>query len=391
MTRRMHALTDHPESLPETRHVVHGVLSLDLGGLERLVLALARNGRQRGDRISVVCIDQPGRLADDARALGADVHSLDLAGDRGQATARAAGLFERLRPDVLHTHQIGALWHLGRAARMRDGMVVVHTEHSDHATLASRLTDQWKNRLWWRRAGRLSHRFCCVSEDIARSVRRWHTVPAAKVSVVDNGVDTALFADRSQRTPVRASLGFSPGDVVIGTVGRLNEVKRQDLLLRGFARIAAAWPQARLLLVGDGPERPHLQALAQTLDLAGRISFAGYQTQTEHFLAAMDVFALSSRHEGLPLALLEAWSAGLPVVSSSVGGIPQVVRHGHNGLLFDNGDEAGLAALLAHLLDDPAAAANLAAAGRDTVMASYSLERTADRYDAHYRTALTQR
>ena len=143
--------------------------------------------------------------------------------------------------------------------------------------------------------------------------------------------------------------------------------------------------------MGDGPERPHLEALAQTLDLAGRISFAGYQTQTEHFLAAMDVFALSSRHEGLPLALLEAWSAGLPVVSSSVGGIPQVVRHGHNGLLFDNGDEAGLAALLAHLLDDPAAAANLAAAGRDTVMASYSLERTADRYDAHYRTALTPR
>ncbi|MEL1263982.1 glycosyltransferase [Pseudoxanthomonas putridarboris] len=392
MNRGLRAFSDHrAEPAPEIRHVAHGVLSLDLGGLERLALALARRGREHGHRVSMICIDRPGRLADDARALGAEVHSLDMAGNRSEATARAAELFARLRPDVLHTHQIGALWHLGRAARRQGAMAVVHTEHSDHAALASGLRNQLKSRLWWHRAGRLPDRFCCVSEDIARSVRRWRTVPGEKVCVVDNGVDTALYADRAPREPLRASLGFANDQRVIGTVGRLNEVKRQDLLLRAFARIVPEYPQARLLLVGDGPEREALQDLTRSLGLADRIVFAGYQPRTEHYLAAMDVFALSSRHEGLPLALLEAWASGLPVVSSAVGGIPQVVRHGHNGLLFDSGDEAGLAATLARLLDDPAAAAGLATAGRGTVEASHSLERTAERYDAHYRAALAQR
>lgn len=375
---------------PDPLHVVHGVLSLDLGGLERLVLSLTRAGRARGHRVGIVCIDQPGTLAEQARALGADVVSLDLHGDRADATARAVELFARMKPDILHTHQIGALWHLGRAARQRGGIGIVHTEHSDHTALARGLSGRLKSRWWWRRAGRLSQRFCCVSQDIADSARRWNTVPADKVCVVDNGVDMAVHADRARRTELRASLGFSAGDQVIGTVGRLNEVKRQDLLLRAFALLAGAHPQARLLLVGDGPERQALQALALALKLHDRVVFAGYQSRTEDYLAAMDVFALSSRHEGLPLALLEAWATGLPVVASAVGGIPQVVRDGHNGLLFPSGEAAALAIALKRLLEEPLTASHLGAAGRDTVRDGYSLDLTADRYDTHYRAALAQ-
>ena len=372
-------------------HVVHGVLSMDLGGLERLVLALIDSGRRRGYRNSIVCVDRPGQLADDARALGADVHCLNADADRALALPRARELLGLLDADVLHTHQIGALWHLGRAAaEASPRTTLIHTEHSDHATLARGLPQQIKSRLWWHRAGRLPQRFCCVSEDIAASVRRWRTVPAHKVTVVRNGIDVDTFADRAPRRQVRRELGLPDDAFVIGTVGRLNEVKRQDLLLRAFSAIAAQHPQAWLLIVGDGPERPALAALAGELGIGARTVFAGYQSRTERFLAAMDAFALTSRHEGLPLALLEAWASGLPVVSSAVGGIVRVVRDEANGLLFDSGDIAGLARALSRLIDDNALRDALARQGHDDARAHYSLDRMADDYDRHYRNAMTQ-
>ncbi|MFT3762546.1 MAG: glycosyltransferase [Pseudoxanthomonas sp.] len=371
-------------------HVVHGVLSLELGGRERLVLSMIETGRRHGYRSSVVCVDEAGLLAEQARALGAEVHSLDTGGERAQATELAAELFAQLRPDVLHTHQTGALWHLGRAAQ-RAGIATVHTEHGDHARPTRGLHNEIRMRLRWWLAGRLAQRFCCVSEDIARSVLRWHTVDTARVAVVPNGVDTAPYAQCLQREAVRRALGIPADAQVIGTVGRLAEAKRQDLLLRAFARIAGDHPRTWLLLVGDGEERAALETLAHASGLRGRIAFAGYQTNIPPYLAAMDVFAMSSRHEDLPLALLEAWAAHLPVVSSAVGGVPHIVRDGHNGLLFGNGDEAALAATLARLLDDPALAGTLAAAGKDSVRASFSLERMAERYDGYYRAALAAR
>jgi glycosyltransferase involved in cell wall biosynthesis len=369
-------------------HVVHGVLSLDLGGLERLVLDLIKTGSDKGYRNSVVCIDRPGLLAQAAAALGAEVHCLGNESERSMATDRAAELFGRIKPDVLHTHQIGALWHLGRAARAR-GIRIVHTEHSDHVGLARGWRNKLRSRWWWYAAGRLAQRFCCVSEDIARSVRRWGTVGSRKVVVIANGVDTDLYGASKQRAGIRHALGIPEDARVIGTVGRLNEVKRQDLLIRAFARVRRLHANAWLLLVGDGPERSRLERLASELGVFNRTLFTGYQARTEHFLSAMDVFALSSRHEGLPLALLEAWAAGLPIVSSAVGGIPQVVEEGRTGLLFENGDEAALAGALARLLDQPQLAARLGAAGKAKVLSQYSLQHMADGYGHQYHLALS--
>lgn len=368
-------------------HVVHGVLSLDLGGLERLVLDLVRTGRDKGYRNSVVCIDRLGLLAQAATALGAEVHCLGNESERPLATDRAAELFARIKPDVLHTHQIGALWHLGRAARAQ-GIRIVHTEHSDHVGMARGWRNKLRSRWWWYAAGRLAQRYCCVSEDIARSVRRWGTIRPGKVVVIPNGVDTSLYGALKQRDGIRHALGIPSDARVIGTVGRLNEVKRQDLMVRAFARVRAQHANAWLLLVGDGPERSRLEHLANELGVFSRTLFTGYQSRTENFLSAMDVFALSSRHEGLPLALLEAWAAGLPVVASAVGGIPRVVEHGRTGLLFDNGDEAALADALARLLDQRQLAMELGTAGKATVLSQYSLQRMAEGYEQEYLSAL---
>ena len=175
---------------------------------------------------------------------------------------------------------------------------------------------------------------------------------------------------------------------MIGTVGRLNEVKRQDLLLRAFATVRPRVPSARLLLVGDGPRRAELETLAAEIGVSDAVRFAGYQARPERCLKVMDVFALTSRMEGLPLAILEAWAAGLPVVASAVGGVPDLIDDGRNGLLFPSGDEPRLTLLLGELLADPARRHALGEAGRGEVMERYDLERMASEYDGYYQALL---
>jgi glycosyltransferase involved in cell wall biosynthesis len=173
---------------------------------------------------------------------------------------------------------------------------------------------------------------------------------------------------------------------VIGTVGRLAALKRQDVLLRGFARLRH--PTARLLIVGDGPAREELVGLAAGLGVTDRVVFAGYRERPERALAAMDVFALTSDSEGMPLAILEAWAAGKPVVATRVGGVPELIADGRTGLLFPAGNDVALAQHLDRLLTDPSQATRLGAAGRETVRDRYDTRVMAGTYLGHYRDLL---
>jgi glycosyltransferase involved in cell wall biosynthesis len=376
--------------MPHPIHVTHVVLSLDLGGLERIVIDLVGQGRRLGQRVSVLCLERPGILAPEAEGLGARLVCVSKGpGVKLKFRRTVEAALRDLRPDVLHTHLVGPLFYAGPAARAAGVPVVVHTEHINSIRKAGPgyIRRQKMSWLWWW-AARYARKFFCVSEDIAEDMARRRIVPRRKLEVVLNGINTEPFERPTDRAALRQTLGFPPGVPVVGTVGRLNEVKRQDLLLAAFARLRSAVPSARLLLVGDGPSRADLEALAARLGVRETVHFTGYQAHPERFLAVMDVFALSSRMEGLPLAILEAWAAGLPVVASAVGGVPALIDDNRTGLLFPSGDEAALASLLEDLLARPERAAGLGAAGRAEVFARYDLRRMAGDYDRAYRELL---
>jgi glycosyltransferase involved in cell wall biosynthesis len=379
--------------LSASLHVVHAVLSLDIGGLERIVVDLVREGHRLGQQVSVLCVERPGMLAPQAEALGAHVFCINKKpGLRVAARGPITTALRVLRPDVLHTHQVGALFYAGPAAQAGGVPVIVHTEHINHIRKAGAgyVRQQRMSWLWWWSA-RYARKFFCVSKDIADEMAARRIVPRDKLAVILNGINPEPFQTLEDRERIRHSLGIPSGIPLIGTLGRLNEVKCQDLLLRAFVRVRTMFPAARLLVVGDGPRRDALRELTTLLGLDGTVHFAGYQLQPERFLAAMDVFALTSRMEGLPLAILEAWAARLPVIASAVGGVPDLIDHGRNGLLFPSGEESQLAHLLCELLGDPCRTHALGKAGREEVLTRYNLQRMATDYQRHYQELLGHR
>ena len=368
--------------------VTHVVLSLDVGGLERIVIDLLRQAPHLGQDVSVICLERPGEMATQAISAGATVRCLHKKpGIRPEIVSELTECFRSQRPDIVHTHQIAALFYVGRAARDAGVPAVIHTEHGNHFARQSGMRLRWRRRLLVWRASRFARRFICVSKDVAGACMKYGAVPRPKVSVVPNGINCENFQDRTRAEALRSTLGLC-GSPVVGTVGRLSAIKRQDVLIEAFAKIQQLLPDAKLLIVGDGPEMPRLRALASNLGIGQSVIFAGYQERPQDYLNVMDVFVLTSQMEGMPLAVLEAWAAGLPVVASHVGGIPEIVHDGQDGLLFEFGDEAALLKHLREVLTNACRADALAAAGRAKVERLYSIAQTAAKYHAEYLAAV---
>lgn len=187
-----------------------------------------------------------------------------------------------------------------------------------------------------------------VSGDEAEHARQLGIDPR-RVKIVANGIAAPKFPPRDE---ARQRLGFTDTDLVIGSVGRLVPQKAPDVLVNAFARLAGEFPQVRLLLVGSGPLEAKLHALIAQLGLESRVRLVGEVAATE-LLPALDIFCLSSRYEGLPYVLLEALAAGLPIVSTRVGGAATCVTPGENGLLVAADDAPALSAALGQLAAHP--------------------------------------
>jgi glycosyltransferase involved in cell wall biosynthesis len=361
------------------RRVLHVLLSLDAGGLERVALNLALEGHRAGRSAGLVCLERPGTLAPEAGAAGLPVTSLDKpAGLTPGILPRLARVIREARPDVIHTHQIGALFYAGPVS----SVPIVHTEHGKADG------DCLRRRVLGRLASRHASRFVCVSRDIADEVMRRRVAPRRRLCVIPNGIATDRPVDEEARHLVRSELGIPDKAPVVGTVARLDEIKRLDLLIHAVHRLRGTRSDLQLLILGDGPERLALTRLADGLGLAGVAHFPGYKSDPCRYLAAMDAFAITSRSEGMPLAVLEAWSAGLPVVAVRVGGLPEFLDDGVNGVFATSADPEGVAAALAAVIDDPGRARRLGAAGRQTVSTMFSMQRMAADYDHVYESVL---
>lgn len=288
-------------------------------------------------------------------------------------------LLRALRPDVLHLQDRRAGW-LGRLlGRSLPGTRLVYTLHG----VADGLSDlvagnalaaprRRRDGLYYLRGERWVTRWgpCRVvspSAAVARFATDEVRIPRHLVDVVPNGVDPSRFA------PGAGGDGGDGGPTTLVWLGGLVPVKRVDVVLEAVARV----PDVRLLLAGDGPARDDVRRRAARPDLAGRVELPGH-AEPAAVLARADAFVLTSAAENCPMALLQAMSSGLPSVASSVGGVPEVLRDGVDGVLCPPGDVSAVAAALTDLAGDPARRQAMGRSARERVLASYTIEHCVD-------------
>ncbi len=361
-----------------TLAIAHVLSSFGMGGQERVALDLAAEQVRRGHRVIAVSIAPPphGILADAFRARGVAVHGVPKGrGVDPRVVLGLARLLRRERIDVVHTHNPQPLVYGAAAGRLtRKG--VVHTKHG--------VNPETGRRLWLRRAtGHLAHAYVAVSDATADVARRNHECIASRLSIIRNGIDLDAYRpDAAARKAVRAELGIPEDAWVYGTVGRVSVEKDHALLVRAAGPLLG--PGVRLVIVGDGAEMERVRSEARPFD--PWVVLAGMRRDAPRLLAAFDAFVLSSRSEGLPIALLEAMATGLPVVSTEVGGVAEVTLHGAAAILVPPNDERSLARALAEVRE-PSRAEALAASARTRAQA-FDLKNVTDAYLALYREAL---
>jgi glycosyltransferase involved in cell wall biosynthesis len=313
-----------------------------------------------------------------------------------RAVLRLADLIRRERPTILHTHtaKAGAV---GRIAALLAGRarppIVVHTFHGHVLRGYFNRVVTFGFRTLERLLARMTTRLIAVSPEVRDDLVALGVAPAEKFAIVRLGIelDQRVGGDESVRRETRRVLGLSSGPFVVGWVGRMTAVKRTDLVVRVFRALVDRGFDARLLLVGDGPDREGLERLAHDLGVIKRCLFLGYQEDVARFYDAMDALLLPSVNEGTPVSVMEALAAERPAVATRVGGTPDVVRDGIDGFLVDSAEPDELADRLAELARDPARRAEMGAAGRARVLERYSVDRLVDDVDRLYRELLAER
>jgi glycosyltransferase involved in cell wall biosynthesis len=355
------------------------------GGAERLSARIAmRLDPERFEPIYCASRWNPARTNERQAALrdeleGAGVRVIGLGRTSRVAVWRwwpLYSLLRRERVDVVHSHKFGSnAWAVVIGTLARVPAVVAH-EHSwsYQGRPLRRLLDR-------RLIAAGSDAFLAVSaEDRRRMIEVEHIDPE-EVTLLPNGIDPLPPADGAR---VRAEAGIPANAPAIGTVAVLREEKQLHLLIEAVADLVGEHPELRLLIAGAGPQHDALQALAERLGVARNVLLLGPRGDVPDILAAVDVAVVCSRFEGSPLSVLEYMDAGLPVVASRVGGLPDLVEDRVNGLLAEPGDPHSLAAAIGELLADPELRRTLGERGRERRRAEFDFERMLRRLEGMY-------
>ncbi len=359
--------------------VLHLLASLPVGGAEDLAAAIVRGLDPERFAAEVACIGVPGPVGEELYAAGYPVTYLGLDLKRTSSWRLVADLrrlLQELQPDILHTH----LYHpnlYGRLAALGLGLPgVVAAVHNSYTR------GKIHRRLWNYLLGWVSDRILVGSVQVWDDVRHYDGVPASRLLLMPYGIRLDELETPLSREAARAALQVS--GFVMGAVGRLEEQKGHAHLLTALAAVKRQIPQATLVLVGDGRLRADLERQAEALGVADGVRFLGTRRDLPLIYRALDLFVQPSLWEGLPLALLKAMGAGLPVLATRVSGVRELINDGVNGRLVDPGDPEALARALVELYGQPETRGRMEAAALLTIRDHYSFAAMLARLESLY-------
>jgi glycosyltransferase involved in cell wall biosynthesis len=362
--------------------------SMGMGGADKLLISAAQEMRCRGHQILIVSLTPLGPMGLQARGAGIATESLQMR--RGfpdpRGLLRLVRLVRSWRPDILHSHMIHANL-MARALRL-----VVPLP-----ALVSTIHNIYEGGPLWMAAYRLTNglvdHMTIVSQTAADRFIRESIIPKKLLRVLPNGLDTAPFRSvpAGTRESLRSSLGLDDKFVWLA-VGRFEVAKDYPNMLHGFAKVREQDNRAVLLLVGRGSLQAETEALSRDLGLGGSVRFLGVRNDVPEVMSAADGYVLSSAWEGMPIVLLEAAAAGLPIVATVAGGNSEVVSDGVSGFLVPPRESDSLSRAMLRLmgLSEPQRR-SMGERGRENVRIHHGLERMVDRWEDLYREVLLDR
>jgi glycosyltransferase involved in cell wall biosynthesis len=361
--------------------VLHVMNSFVDSSISRIVLRLVESLGSHDTSWHVGAVTSAGDMQAAFETLGCGV--IDFAGNgAGSPRGSIRSYVHEHDIDIVHTHTPRTILDVSLALRGVSSVKHLATKHLLNAPGDRRWGLAYT--LWDRLTLYLPDVLIPVSSTMCNQITSQPLIDRSKVVLVRNAIPIEDFCRPDECTAGRNELGLPADAKVLGYAGRIDKVKRVDLLLKAFAEVLAKLPQVRLVIAGAGSLKAEMEAFAETLGISHAVRWAGFYPNMPRLLAAIDVYIQSSVNEGLSLSILEAMAAEKAVVATSVGGAKEIIADGETGILVPAGSSAAIAAAVLSLLDDPARRAAISRAARAHVESAYGLAKMAEEYGALY-------
>jgi len=367
--------------------ILHLISSSGLLGAERVLLELAEHSKRAGLKVTIGVFENSRNpnleLANTASGLGFQVQIFPCNGRFDNDAAQTIkGYMEKEGVNILHSHNYKSNFYARRALSNNNIRWVVtnHGRRFGPKLLLYNLLDAF--------IVRRADKIIAVSKEIAKKMKL-AGIAKGKICLIENGVNLERVTTNSSSQAIKESLGIKKEALVVGTIGALTKEKGHQYLLRAALKVIRIYPKAIFLLVGDGTERPNLEKTASSLGIKDSVIFAGMRKDVPEILSILNVFVLPSLNEGLPMALLEAQAAQIPVVATSVGAVPDVLENGVTGMLIPPKDPQAIAEAIIMILSDKQFASGIAQKGFERVRDNFSSEKMASKYLSIYRELLS--
>jgi glycosyltransferase involved in cell wall biosynthesis len=350
--------------------IAHIVDSMEVGGAETLVMQMCRLQREQGHDPRIYAVATLGSLGEQMQKEGFQVKS--NVGTRLIDSARNFyRIFREAGPDVVHLHNPTPTTYAAIPARMAGVRSIISTRHSLLGP-----PHRWVAELKYALAATNCDWIAGICDATTSNLLSLHTVPARKIVRVYNGA-VPLQRVPAERCPPKS--GFT-----LLYVGRLAPVKNHRMLLHAFHMVLSSTPGLQLWMVGDGSERRALEHLAAELGIAAHVTFWGQQLDVAPYFSAADVFIMSSKSEGLPISLLQAFSLGVPAIVTDVGGMAEVVGFAKAGITVPAGEASGMAAAIIRIVKDKTERQELSMNAERAFRSYFTLQAMVDRYMSLY-------
>ena len=355
-------------------YVVHLIPSLEVGGMERLVsdLAIARTS----GKTSILCLNKLGALGEQIET-DVSIDVLNIPQNLVLATLKVYKALRKLKPDIIHCHNLQAHFFGSICAILMPKTQVVLTKHGQHipstgfTSVLNKLTLQ-------------NSKIIGVSADITHAMQKWITKNSHPIEYIANGISLVPYQNQKLKEEAKKALGIEQNSFCIGIVARLSEPKDHLLLIDAIAFLSQTYPNIKLVIAGDGPLRKKIEAYIADNQYQHLITMLGERKDIANILNALDIFSLTSSSEGIPMTILEAMAASLPVIATDVGGIPQVVIDEETGFLVENKDKNGLVKAIKQLFEQPKLRQEFGKKGHLFLKEHYSITQALAKYESAY-------